>query len=87
MMHWGYGSGWGFALMAVSMVVFWGLVIGAIVLIVRATSGTPGAGSPPPAAGPGPQQILAERFARGEIDEQEYHSRLATLRGSPTPGR
>ena len=63
MMHWGYGYGWGFALMTVSMVVFWGLVIGAIVLIVRATSQAPGPPSPPPVAGPGPQQILAERLS------------------------
>ena len=87
-MMWGYGSGWGFALMAMSMVLFWGLVIGAVVLIIRTTSQGPGPSSPP-AAGPGqgPQQILAERFARGEIDEQEYHSRLATLSGGPTPAR
>jgi hypothetical protein len=25
-------------------------------------------------------QILADRFARGEIDEQEYRARLAALR-------
>jgi putative membrane protein len=28
-----------------------------------------------------PQQILAERFARGEIDEAEYRRRLAILQG------
>jgi uncharacterized membrane protein len=28
------------------------------------------------------EQILAERFARGEIDEQEYQRRLAALRGN-----
>ncbi|GAA2616768.1 SHOCT domain-containing protein [Actinomadura fulvescens] len=26
------------------------------------------------------QSVLAERFARGEIDEDEYHTRLSTLR-------
>lgn len=44
---------------------------------------------PPPFPPPGmqhPEQILAERFARGEIDEQEYRSRLATLRGE-APGQ
>jgi len=85
MMHWGYGSGWGYLLMAVSMIVFWGLVIGAIVLVVRSTTRTES--SAPPATGPGPQQILAERFARGEIDDTEYHNRLAALRGNPTPVR
>jgi putative membrane protein len=36
-----------------------------------------------PLAGPGPssaRQILDERFARGEIDEQEYQRRRAQLR-------
>ena len=30
-----------------------------------------------------PEQLLAERFARGEIDEREYGERLATLRMGP----
>jgi uncharacterized membrane protein len=29
--------------------------------------------------------LLAERFARGEIDEQEYRQRLDTLRGTTHP--
>jgi hypothetical protein len=35
----------------------------------------------------GPERMLAERFARGEIDDTEYRSRLETLRtasGGPT---
>jgi hypothetical protein len=34
-----------------------------------------------PAATP-PERLLAERFARGEIDEEEYRRRLAVLRGN-----
>jgi putative membrane protein len=30
----------------------------------------------------GAEQLLAERFARGEIDAVEYRERLATLRGN-----
>jgi putative membrane protein len=81
MMFW-YGngmSGWGYALMTVGMVLFWGLVIFGVVVLIRylarSSQGT--------AQRPTPEQMLAERFARGEIDEQEYHSRLAALRGSP----
>jgi putative membrane protein len=82
MFWWGQGmSGWGYALMSVSMVLFWGVVILGIVALVRylGRSSRPagGAGMPRPSA----EQVLAERFARGEIDEQEYQSRLATLRG------
>ena len=35
---------------------------------------------PRAAATRGPQEILADRFARGEIDATEYRARLDTLR-------
>jgi putative membrane protein len=77
-------SGWGWVGMTVGMVLFWGLVITGIVLLVRAISrpDQPSAAPPPADA----QQLLAERFARGEIDEPEYRARLATLRGATRPG-
>lgn len=31
--------------------------------------------------------VLRMRLARGEIDDEEYERRLATLNGSETPGR
>ena len=82
MCWWGQGmSGWGYALMSVSMVLFWGLVILGIVVLVRylarSSPSAGGACAPRPTA----EQVLAERFALGEIDEQEYQSRLAALRG------
>jgi putative membrane protein len=46
-------------------------------LVLRATRR--GSGESATAAG---KRILAERFARGEIDEEEYHSRLSRLPGS-----
>ncbi|WP_030800571.1 SHOCT domain-containing protein [Streptomyces sp. NRRL S-337] len=94
--HGHYGvSAWGWLAMSVSMILLFALLILIVVLIVRALS-RPGPlhdghtdprGSPGP--GPGPEQILAERYARGEIDEEEYHRRLTTLRGPPpwTRGR
>lgn len=36
--------------------------------------------------GPKPEQILARRFARGEIDEDEYHRRLSALQRRAGPG-
>jgi putative membrane protein len=38
-------------------------------------------------AGDQPEQLLAARYARGEVDDEEYHRRLDTLRrsSSPTP--
>ncbi len=83
MMYW-YGSGmsgWGYAVMTVSMVLFWGAVIVGIVALVR-YFGHGGQQAPSPPSQPiSPEQVLAERFARGEIDEDEYQRRLATLQG------
>lgn len=83
MMWFGYGngiSGWGYVLMSVSMVIFWALVIAAIVFVVRAF-GQAGRGveRPPVDADRTPEQLLAEWFARGDIDADEYAGRLATL--------
>lgn len=64
------------------MVVFWAAVIFGIVALIRnaGRSGQQRGGeSPEPAA---PQRLLAERFARGEIDEQEYRQRLAALQAA-----
>jgi putative membrane protein len=82
MMYYGDMNGWGFALMGISAVVFWGLVIVGIVLLVRYL----GRSGQPPTATHTPEQLLAERFARGEIDESEYQARLATLRGPNRDG-
>jgi putative membrane protein len=81
LMYWGNGmGGWGIALMTVSTLLFWGLVIAGIVTLVRYTGrSAPQGGSAGETATP--QRILAERFARGEIDEEEYTRRLAVLGG------
>jgi putative membrane protein len=81
-------TGWGWAMMTISMIVFWVLVIGLGVLLFRALRGGPqdsieagpSVGSPP--RRPTPEQLLAERYARGEIDEEEYQRRLDTLHGT-----
>lgn len=98
-----YDGGWGWGgwfVMAVMMVLFWGLVIAGIAALVHYLGGTRRHEHPAP-SGPAPQwgreqgreqergqgreqarpeDLLAERFARGEIDEEEYQRRLAVLR-------
>jgi putative membrane protein len=82
MMYWGdHMGGWGYFLMALNMVVFWGVVIGGIVLLVRYLGGERTRPASP-AGGSDPQRLLAERYARGEIDDEEYQRRLDALRGS-----
>lgn len=82
-MYW-YGdhmSGWGWAVMLVGTVAFWALVITAIVLFVRYVGQSTRRPPELPPATRTPEQLLAERFARGEIDEAEYRHKLDVLRG------
>jgi putative membrane protein len=83
-MMWWYGpgmNGWGHGLMTLSMVLFWALVIFAVVALVRYL----GRRERVSAARPTPEQILAERFARGEINEDEYQHRLDLLTSGARP--
>ncbi len=78
-MYW-YGdhvSGWGWLLMGVGMVTFWGVVLTGAVLLAHSLARPQQPPTPfPPTATP--EQLLAQRFAQGEIDEAEYRDRLAT---------
>jgi putative membrane protein len=72
-------TGWGWVAMTLSMVVFWGLLITLAVVLVRGLNRPAGKAD---GSRPSPERLLAERFARGEIDEDEYRRRLATLTGA-----
>jgi putative membrane protein len=71
-------NGWDWFMMSIGTLLFWAVLITVGVLLYR----TLGRGSdrPHPPVGASPEQLLAERFARGEIDEEEYRRRLAVLR-------
>ena len=69
-----HGDGWAFMLMSISLLLFWGLVILGVVVVVRYLAGGRHRSA---------DEVLAERLARGEIDEPEYRSRKAALRGDP----
>lgn len=78
-MMFGYdnGVGWGgWVLMALVMVAFWTLVVYAVVALFRgdATSSRSETGRPTD-----PRRILDERFARGEIQLDEYQARKEAL--------
>ncbi|MFE5586051.1 SHOCT domain-containing protein [Kitasatospora sp. NPDC056531] len=91
MMYWNGMDGWGIGLMTVAMVVFWALVAYAVVILVQQPGQTTrhslAASTPTAAPGerPTPEQLLAERLARGEIDPDEYHTRLDALHGGGAP--
>jgi putative membrane protein len=85
-------GGWGWFAMSASMILFWVLIITAAVMLFRVLgrqhehSHAPHPHSASHPAAPTPEQVLADRFARGEIDEEEYRRRLATLHSSTRPG-
>ncbi|GAA2250360.1 MULTISPECIES: SHOCT domain-containing protein [Kitasatospora] len=94
MTYW-YGHGahlLGFGLMAVGMLLVWALIVLGIVALARHLGRTaqqhPAAWTPTPQtppAQPEAEQVLAERFARGEIDADEYRHRLEVLRSGAGP--
>jgi putative membrane protein len=73
---------WGWAGMGVGMVLFWALLIAGIVALVAYTTGDRQDRQirPDTTHTASPEQVLAARFARGEIDETEYRDRMAVLR-------
>ena len=89
--HYGHGMGWelspaGWVLMILFCIALLAVIVFGVALLVRLLrrpAHSPDAMSaqvgPPPE--PAAQRILDERFARGEIDTEEYRQRGAELRG------
>lgn len=73
---WWHDTGASWVWMSVMMVAFWTIVVVAVIGVARASKNPhDGSWSERPAA-PTPKEILAERYARGEIDSEEYRHRL-----------
>jgi len=64
---------------AVFMILFWGGLILLIALAVRWLGGDRTAATQPPAKEKSARELLDERFARGEIEHQEYQERKRLL--------
>jgi putative membrane protein len=73
--HWGYWGGW---LGPLIMVVFWALIVVGVVFLVRYLvrqgRGAGGAGREDSAL-----EILKRRYARGEIDKDEFEAKRRDL--------
>jgi putative membrane protein len=70
------GGGYGFG--GLGMILIWVLIIAAVVLLVRALVGGQW-GSGQAGGGRSARQVLDERFARGEIDRDEYEEKRRLL--------
>jgi uncharacterized membrane protein len=72
---WGYNmAGWFW--MLPMMIIFWGVVIGVIVLVIRAVS-------MPRSDRETPMDALRRRLASGQITRDEYEQTRKVLEGSP----
>ena len=72
-MHPMWGWGWGIGMMGM-MLLFWGVMIFACVTGIRWFTGQT---KPPPADSA--MEILRERFARGEIEKDEFEAKKKEL--------
>ena len=84
---WAAGFGWVFFLIP----LFWILVFVLVFSLVgrrwrRAAWAQDGSYGPPWARGASAEQTLAERFAKGDIDETEFRARLEVLRANRPNG-
>jgi len=77
----GWGGGW-YAMIfgPLFMILVLAVLIAAVVLLVRWLGGPwQGTASPPPPPSRTPLDILKERFARGEIDKDEFEERCRVI--------
>ena len=74
-----WGTGWGnWILGFLMMVLFWGGLIALVILALRSWDASGRRGSSD-ARRPGAREILEERFAKGEISEDEFAERRRVL--------
>jgi len=81
LLPYGWSMGWGHLVFGhVMMLLYWGALVVLILFVVRAVQGSwpaPGASSSEDKA----VEILRQRFARGEIDKDEFEARKNALSG------
>jgi putative membrane protein len=80
--YWHHGGNWGWGHMifgSVMMILFWGLIVVGVVILVRwlMSGSSHQSGSSPPRKPA--LDILEERFAKGEIDREEFEERKRLL--------
>ena len=86
-------DGWWWIPMSLMMLAFWGGLLWLAVTFIRQQSRKPAHGGIAPAPAPAPvplpapltpQEILAGRLARGEIEPEDYRARLDALTHKPS---
>jgi putative membrane protein len=76
MIGWGYGMGW---LGMIFMIAFWIAVIVGIIFLIRWLVVSTGSKGQRTSAEESPLEILKRRYARGEIDKEEFEQKKKDL--------
>ena len=78
-MYYGHGMGVGWSLLVFAIVLPALLIVAGLIAVqFRRNPAGPPASDPVPDA----ERVLADRFARGEIETEDYEQRLRTLRAA-----
>ncbi|MBX3646869.1 MAG: SHOCT domain-containing protein [Rhodocyclaceae bacterium] len=74
---WGHMDGFGWGGMGFGMILFWGLIVVVIAVLLRVLWG----GGAPAERGQGRSalDVLKERYARGEIEREEFEQKKRDL--------
>ena len=70
--------------MMLMMLIFWGGVLALVIFAVRGGFGTRASPGESSQRMPDAKEILSERFARGEISEEEFEQRKRVLERAST---
>lgn len=73
-------NGWGWFAMSAGTILLWALLVTVALLLFRTLNRAPELPHREPSHRESAERLLAERFARGEIDEEEYRRRMSVLR-------
>jgi putative membrane protein len=75
--HMGSGMGWGFGFGGIGMILFWVVIIAAVVILAKGLFGGSRPDDKP--AGKSALDVLKERYARGEIGREEFEQKKRDL--------
>jgi putative membrane protein len=76
MMEWGYGMGW---IWTIIMFAFWIAVIVGVIFLIRWVTITMRTGGQSVRSEDSPLEILKRRYARGEINKEEFEEKKKDL--------
>jgi len=76
-MHWFGDYGMGFGYGGIYMIIFWGFVVVAIFYLLKTMTGGPSSGKEKPESA---EEVLAKRFASGEMTKEEFEEAMEVLK-------